>query len=99
MSQNVTQFVKEADVAWAPLKDPEKVGLVKKAQANIIELFSHTKLQAVMAKAVDRRTMVRYEDARELCNLASGALRHTSCVRQRGHVHSRARVRFGSGVP
>lgn len=75
MSQNVTQFVKEADVAWRRIKDPEKVGLVKNAQANIIELFSHTKLQAVMAKAEDRRTMVRYDDAKELCNLASGALR------------------------
>lgn len=75
MSQNVTQFVKEADVAWRRIKDPEKVGLIKNAQANIIELFSHTKLQAVMAKAEDRRTMVRYADAKELSELASGPLR------------------------
>lgn len=75
MSQNVTQFVKEADVAWRRIKDQEKVGLIKNAQANIIELFSQTKLQAVMAKAVDRRTMVRYGDAKELCDLASGPLR------------------------
>jgi hypothetical protein len=75
MSQNVTQFVREADVAWRRIKDPEKVGLVKHAQSNIIELFSHTKLQAVMAKAEDRRTMVRYDDAKALCDLASGALR------------------------
>jgi len=75
MSQNVTQFVKEADVAWRRIKDDEKVRLVKNAQANIIELFSHTKLQAVMSRAEDRRTMVRYEDAKELCELASGPLR------------------------
>jgi hypothetical protein len=75
MSQNVTQFVKEADVAWRRIKDQEKVGLVKNAQANIIELFSHTKLQAVMARAEDRRTMVRYSNAKELCDLAAGALR------------------------
>lgn len=75
MSQNVTQFVKEADVAWRRIKDQEKVGLVKNAQANIIELFSHTKLQAVMAKAGDRRTMVRYSDAKELCDLAAAPLR------------------------
>ncbi|WP_431273454.1 hypothetical protein ACQ858_14815 [Variovorax ureilyticus] len=68
MSQNVTQFVKEADVAWRRIKDQEKVGLIKNAQANIIELFSQTKLQAVMAKADDRRTMVRYGDAKELCD-------------------------------
>jgi hypothetical protein len=75
MSQNVTQFVKEADVAWRRIKDQEKVGLIKNAQANIIELFSHTKLQAVMARAEDRRTMVRYADAKELCDLAAGPLR------------------------
>ncbi len=75
MSQNVTQFVKEADVAWRRIRDPEKVGLIKNAQANIIELFSHTKLQAVMAKAEDRRTMVRYSDAKELCDLAAAPLR------------------------
>ena len=75
MSQNVTQFVKEADVAWRRIKDPEKVGLIKNAQSNIIELFSHTKLQAVMAKADDRRTMVRYGDAKELYDLAAGPLR------------------------
>jgi len=75
MSQNVTQFVKEADVAWRRIKDQEKVGLIKNAQANIIELFSHTKLQAVMAKAEDRRTMVRYSDAKELYDLAAGPLR------------------------
>jgi hypothetical protein len=75
MSQNVTQFVKEAEVAWRRVKDQEKVGLIKNAQANIIELFSHTKLQAVMARAEDRRTMVRYADAKELCDLASGPLK------------------------
>lgn len=75
MSQNVTQFVKEAEVAWRRIKDDEKVRLVKNAQANIIELFSHTKLQAVMSRAEDRRTMVRYADAKELCELASGPLR------------------------
>ncbi len=75
MSQNVTQFVKEAEVAWRRIKEDEKVRLVKNAQANIIELFSHTKLQAVMSRAEDRRTMVRYEDAKELCELASGPLR------------------------
>jgi len=46
MSQNVTQFVKEAEVIWRGLKDNDKVKLVKNAQANVTELFSHTKLQA-----------------------------------------------------
>ena len=75
MSQNVTQFVREADVIWRRLNDEDKVKLVKNAQANVIELFSHTKLQAAARKGGDRRTMVRYEDAKYLCELASGALR------------------------
>lgn len=75
MSQNVTQFVREAEVIWRRLKDEEKVRLVKYAQANVIELFSHTKLQAAARKGIDRRTMVRYEDAKNLGELASGALR------------------------
>jgi hypothetical protein len=68
MSQYVTQFVGEADVIWRRISDQEKVGLVRNAQANVIELFSHTKLQAAARKGSDRRTMVRYEDAKALCD-------------------------------
>jgi hypothetical protein len=75
MSQSVTEFVKESDVIWRRLKDEERVGLVKNARANVIELFSHTKLQAAVRKGGDRRTLVRYSDAKDLCELASGALR------------------------
>lgn len=75
MSQNVTQFVKEAEVIWRRLKDDDKVKLVKNAQANVTELFSRTKLQAAARKGKDRRTMVRYEDAKDLCELAAGALK------------------------
>jgi hypothetical protein len=74
MSQNVTQFVKEAEVLWRRLKDEEKVKLVKHAQGNVTELFSHTKLQAAARKGHDRRTMVRCQDAKDLCELASGPL-------------------------
>lgn len=75
MSQNVTQFVKEAEVIWRRLKDEEKVKLVKQAQGNVTELFSHTKLQASARKDKDRRTMVRYQDAKDLCEMAAGPLR------------------------
>ena len=74
MSQNVTQFIREAGVIWRRLKDEDKVKLVKQAQINVIELFSHTKLQAAARKGLDRRTMVRYEDAKDLCELAAGPL-------------------------
>ncbi|MDF6460882.1 hypothetical protein NMT80_25880, partial [Escherichia coli] len=59
MSQNVTQFVREAEVIYRRLADEERIRLVKNAQANIIELFSHTKLQASARKDKDQRTMVR----------------------------------------
>lgn len=75
MSQNVTQFVKEAEVIWRRIKDEEKVKLVKNAQANVIELFSHTKLQAAVRRGHDRRTTVRYQDAKDLCELAASSLR------------------------
>ena len=75
MSQYVTQFVREADVIWRRLSDEDKVRLVKSAQANVIELFSHAKLQASARRGMDRRTMVRYEDAKDLSELAAGPLR------------------------
>jgi hypothetical protein len=92
MSQNVTQFVREAEVIWRRLHDDERVSLVKNAQANVIELFSHTKLQAATRKGSDPRTMVRYEDAKNLCELASGALKPLLVHAQSGksvadHLH------------
>lgn len=75
MSQNVTQFVREAEVIWRRLKDEKKVTLVKHAQTGVIELFSRTKLQASACKGKDRRTMVRYQDAKDMCELASGPLK------------------------
>jgi hypothetical protein len=84
MSQNVTQFVKEADVIWRRLKDEDKVGLVKNAQANVTTLFSHTKLQASARKVGDRRTMVRYQDAKDLCEFAAGPLKPLLAHAQEG---------------
>ena len=74
MSQNVTTFVKEADVIWRRMNDKEKVGLVKDAQKNVIALFSRTRLQAASRKGKDGRTMVRFEDARAMCELTSQPL-------------------------
>lgn len=71
MSQNVTTFVREADVIWRRLNDEDKIRLVKDAQANITELFSRTRLQATSRKGKDSRTMVRYQDAKAFCERAS----------------------------
>lgn len=59
MSQHVANFIKEAEVFKMRGKDPTRVGLVKAAQTNVIELFSRTKLQAVGKKDVDSRTVVK----------------------------------------
>lgn len=75
MSQSVTQFLKEADVAWRRVSDPALLGLVKNAQANMVELFSHIRLQANTHRAADCRTMARHADARALVSLATDALR------------------------
>lgn len=45
--------------------------MVKNAQANVIELFSRTKLQGDAQKGKDGRTMVKYDDLRAMSNLAS----------------------------
>lgn len=71
MSQNVTTFVREADVIWRRLNDEDKIRLVKDAQANITELFLRTRLQATSRKGKDSRTMVRYQDAKAFCERAS----------------------------
>ncbi|MCK7581966.1 MAG: hypothetical protein MZV65_44335 [Chromatiales bacterium] len=98
MSQSVTQFVKEADVSWRRIKDDEQIRLVKSAQSNIIELFSRTTLKAATSRATDQRTMARYEEAKQLADLASGALRPLLCVCIQRHCDPRAPVRLRTRV-
>jgi hypothetical protein len=74
MSQHVTNFLKEAEVFRLRGKDPARVGLVKAAGTNIIELFARTKLQAVGKKDADTRTMVKESELSSLRELATSAL-------------------------
>lgn len=69
MSQNVTKFIKEAEIYCRRHPKAESVGVVKKAQANVIELFSRTKLQATAQKGKDCRTMVKSDDMRAFTEL------------------------------
>jgi hypothetical protein len=74
MSQHVTNFLKEAEVFKLRGNDPTRVGLVKAASANIIELFARTKLQAVGKKDVDTRTVVKESELSSVRELATSSI-------------------------
>ncbi|GGY69032.1 helicase [Pseudoduganella albidiflava] len=79
MSQHVSNFLKEAEVLKLRGKDPLRVGLVKAAGANIVELFSRTKLQAVGKKDVDSRTVVKESELSSMRELATNAISPLLC--------------------
>jgi hypothetical protein len=74
MSANVTKFIQEAEVYCRRAKDEGRIGLVKSAQANVIELFSRTKLQATATKGSDGRTLVKPAELEILRNLVASAV-------------------------
>lgn len=74
MSQHVTTFLKEADVFRVRGKDPSRVGLVRAASSNILELFSRTKLQAIGRKDADTRTVVKDAELSSIHELATSAI-------------------------
>jgi hypothetical protein len=73
MSQNVTKFVKEAEIFCRRNPNSQNIGVLKKAQSNVIELFSRTRLQAVAQKGKDCRTMVKSDDMRKFSEMACTA--------------------------
>lgn len=74
MSQHVINFLKEVEVFKARGTDSTRVGLVKAAGANVIELFSRTKLQAVGKKDADTRTVVKEAELTSIRELAASAI-------------------------
>lgn len=74
MSQHVTNFLKEAEVFRHRGKDPARVGLIQNAQANVIELFSRTKLHATGIKGADTRTVVKESDISSVRELATSSI-------------------------
>lgn len=71
MSQNVTKFIKEAEIYCRRHPESPTTGMLKKAQSNVIELFSRTRLHAVSQKDMDCRTMVRADEMGRFTELAS----------------------------
>jgi hypothetical protein len=74
MSQHVTSFLKEAEVFKARGTDATRVGLVKSAGANVIELFGRTRLQGVGKKDADTRTVVKEAELSSVRELATSAI-------------------------
>ena len=74
MSQHVTKFLKEAEVFRHRGKDKDRIGLIQNAQANVIELFSRTKLHATGMKDTDTRTVVKEKDIAAIRELATSSI-------------------------
>ncbi len=85
MSGNVTKFINEAEIFCRRASDRTQIGVVKNAQANVIELFSRTKLQGDAQKDKDGRTMVKYDDMRAVSNLASTSMAKLLVFAQEGN--------------
>jgi hypothetical protein len=74
MSHHVTNFLKEAEVFKARGTDASRVGLVKAAGSNVLELFARTNLKAVGKKDVDTRTVVKESELSTIRDLATSLL-------------------------
>jgi hypothetical protein len=92
MSQHVSNFVKEAEVFKLQNSDRDLVGLVERARANVVEIFSHTKLNGVAKRGEDGRTMVKQSCLQELYDIAANAMAPLLSFAEEGtslpeHVH------------
>ncbi|MDQ0140962.1 hypothetical protein [Cupriavidus necator] len=70
MSQNVSKFIREAEVFQRRASDRSLIGLAKNAQANVNNLFSRTRLQANSQRDRDGRTMVKLAEMQGLRDIA-----------------------------
>lgn len=92
MSQHVSNFVKEAEVFKLQNNDRDLVGLAERARTNVVEIFSHTKLNGVAKRDEDGRTMVKQSCMQELYDVAANAMAPLLCYADEGtslpdHVH------------
>lgn len=64
MAQHVTGFVREVEIARNRTRDRELAALLSQAQANVIELFSRFRLDAVTRRNARSASLVREDHAR-----------------------------------
>ena len=69
MSQYVSQFMREAEIFKVQGRDQELQALAGRAQGNVDEIFSRTKLHGVTKRGADGRTLVKAGCIRELTDL------------------------------
>lgn len=74
MSQYVGQFVKEAEVFKLRSSNKELIGLAERARANVVDIFSRTKLHGVAKRGEDGRSMVKASCLQALCDVAASPM-------------------------
>ena len=75
MAQYVSQFMRECDVFISRQKrDDEAVRLLKRAQSNVVALFSNARLQGEAQKGTDGRSFSKPDEVSRLLSLTSAAI-------------------------
>jgi hypothetical protein len=92
MSQYVSQFMKEAELFKRHGKSKELQALAGRAQSNVDEIFSRTRLHGVAKRGADGRTFVKGDCVRSLIELAATPITSLLVAAESGtslpeHVH------------
>jgi hypothetical protein len=74
MAQHVNDFLREAEVFVRRSRDRDRIGTVKNAAGNVVELFQSPKLRAMARKDGDGRSATRVEDMGRLVDRATSAV-------------------------
>lgn len=75
MAQYVSQFLRECDVFLSRQgKDDEAVRLIKRAQGNVVELFSSARLRGEARKDADDRSFAKRDEVARLLTLTATAI-------------------------
>lgn len=74
MSQYVSQFVKEAEIYRGTSKDKDLLATVLRAQDNVREIFSKTRLRGVAKRGEDGRSYVKDDYVKALADIADAPL-------------------------
>jgi hypothetical protein len=75
MAQFVSQFLRECDVFLSRYRgDDEPIRLIKRAQANVLELFSNARLRGEARKGADGRSFSKHDEVTRLLTLTTTAI-------------------------
>jgi hypothetical protein len=75
MAQFVSQFLRECDVFLSRHKDDaEAIALVKRAQSNVVEIFSSARLRGEARRDTDGRSFAKQDEVARLLTLTTTAI-------------------------